>query len=318
MNTVNEGYVFDIQRYTLHDGPGIRTEVFLQGCHLRCLWCHSPDSWQEKGELASFQVLCSGVDACGECLKACPTGALSPGPVTFSKLVKSDIAPIEIDRERCSQCGACAAACSNKALYFTARRLTVSEIMATIMKDEKYYRKTNGGVTLSGGEPMRQPQFARAILEACKDMGLPTALDTTGHAPWEEYAEILPLVDLFLFDVKHMDSDESLRVTGVRNERILENLARLARHGASIQIRVPTIPGINDSRDNLEATARYCASLGKAITRVQLLPYHKFGVPKYERLGKTYPLPDTRSPSRQDMEEHKAHFESHGLNVQIG
>ncbi len=318
MEKDTQGYVFDIQRYTLHDGPGIRTEVFLQGCHLRCKWCHSPDSWTETGELASFEMLCSGVEQCGECLKVCPVGALSPGKVIYSKLLQSDLQLVEIDRARCTQCGACAEVCSNKALYFTARIMDLSEIMEIILKDEKYYRKTSGGVTISGGEPMLQYPFALAIFRECKKMGLNTALDTTGYPQWEHYEAILPAVDLVLLDLKHMDSDRSLELTGVRNERILENLARMADQGQAVQIRIPLVPGLNDSESNLRATAAYCAKMGESIKRVQLLPYHKFGVPKYERVGKSYPLPEIASPSKETMQQHKELFESYGLTVQIG
>lgn len=318
MEREKQGYVFDIQRYTLHDGPGIRTEIFLQGCYLRCKWCHSPDSWTERGELASFQMLCSGVEQCGECLKVCPTGALSPGKIKYSKILKTDLQLVDIDRSLCTQCGACAEVCSNKALYFTAKPMCLSEIMEIILKDEKYYRKTGGGVTISGGEPMLQHEFAQEVFQECKKMGFHTALDTTGHPQWDLYEAILPFVDLVLLDLKHMDRATSQELTGVSNERILENLKKMADRNQAVQIRLPLIPGLNDSETNLNATAAYCQQMGPAIKRIQLLPYHKFGIPKYERVGKEYPLPDITPPSKETMQQCKSLFESYGLSVQIG
>jgi len=318
MDEAREGFVFDIQRYTLHDGPGIRTEVFLQGCHLRCLWCHSPDSWTEQGELAGFRMLCSGVDACGECLKVCPTGALSPAEPSLSKRTRETIRLVDLDRTRCTQCGECARVCANKALYFTARTMTVADVLEVIAKDDRYYRKTGGGVTISGGEPMLQSAFAGAIFRQCKALGLHTALDTTGNVAWEHYESLLDAVDLVLFDLKHMDPEVSQRLTGVRNGLILENLAKMAARGTAIQIRMPVIPGCNDDPANLEATADCCRSLGPALTLVQLLPYHRLGMPKYERVGKIYALPEVVPPSREAMESYKALFASRGLPVRIG
>lgn len=312
------GYVFDIQRYTLHDGPGIRTGVFLQGCPLRCLWCHSPESFSKSGELAWLQVLCVGVEMCGQCLKVCKTGALSRADVKYSKLTKKNIRLVRIDRKLCVKCGECAKVCSSKALYLTARIMSVSEVVAAIMKDERYYRRTNGGVTVSGGEPMLQNDFTGGILRECRNMGLHTALDTSGFAEWEKYEKVMKFVDLFLFDLKHMDSDASLESTGVRNELILENLKKLADQGASIQIRIPVIPGYNDSKKNLEETADLCRSLRPSVKLVQLLPYHRLGIAKYERIGKSYALSSVESPPKTLMGQYKKMFESFGLTVQVG
>ncbi len=313
-----KGHVFDIQRYTLHDGPGIRTGVFLQGCPLRCLWCHSPESCSDAGEIAWMQMLCVGVEKCGECLNACKSGALSKGNEIYSKIAKENIQLIRIDRTACTKCGECAKLCSSKALYLTARMMSVNEVVDIIMKDERYYRRTGGGVTVSGGEPMLQDVFTSAVLKECKSMGLHTALDTSGFAEWAKYEKIMKFVDLVLFDLKHMDSAASLESTGVRNELILENLKKLADWGASIQIRIPVIPGYNDSENNLEETANMCRSLGSSVKLVQILPYHRLGIAKYERIGKSYAMPAVEPPSKSQMEQHKKFFESYGLTVQVG
>jgi len=312
------GNVFDIQRYTLHDGPGIRTGVFLQGCPLRCLWCHSPESCSLTGEIVWLPMLCVGVGVCGECLRACKTGAVREADYMCSAPSGENVRKVSLDRKLCVKCGECAKVCSRRALYLTSKEMSVSAVVSLIMKDEKYYRRTNGGVTVSGGEPMFQDDFALGILKECKRMGLHTALDTSGFAEWEKFEEIMKYVDLFLYDLKHMDNAAALELTGIGNALILENLKKLASLGSIIQIRIPLIPGYNDSGKNLRESAAMCSSLGASVTRVQLLPYHRLGGPKYERIGKNYPLPAVEPPSKSSMEHYKCLFESYGLTVHVG
>jgi pyruvate formate lyase activating enzyme len=263
-------------------------------------------------------MLCVGVEKCGECLTVCKVGALTTADVIYSKIAKEDIRLVGIDRNLCTMCGECAKVCSSKALYLTAKKMSIGEVVSIIMKDERYYRRTNGGVTVSGGEPMLQDDFVGGILKECRSMGLHTTLDTSGFAAWEKFEKIRRFVDLFLFDLKHMDSDASLELTGVRNELILNNLKKLADRGSSIQIRMPVIPGYNDSEKNLQETASMCRSLGTSVKLVQLLPYHMLGIAKYERIGKRYALSSIVPPSKTLMEQHQKYFESYGLKVQVG
>lgn len=318
MENVQTGKIIDIQRYTVHDGPGIRTEVFLKGCPLRCLWCHSPDSQAAEDEIAWFEIKCIGVDSCGKCLEVCPTGALTKGRRFYSRFEKKEIQVIELNRDACNNCGRCAGVCWPKALYLTGRDASLSEIMRIIDRDRLYYRKSKGGVTVSGGEPMVQYKFVKALLQQCKARGLHVCLDTCGYAEWEHYREVLDYVDLVLYDLKHMDTVQSQLLTGVPNELILENARKMAEEGVALQIRIPVIPGCNDSEENIRATGAFCAGLGSSVTLVQILPYHRLGSAKYERLGKKYQLEGLKPPDQKQMKKCREILESYGLKVVTG
>ncbi|MFX4261112.1 glycyl-radical enzyme activating protein [Pelotomaculum propionicicum] len=318
MENVRTGKIFDIQRYTVHDGPGIRTEVFLKGCPLACLWCHSPDSQAFEDEIAWFEIKCIGLDNCGKCLEVCPTGALAKGRKFYSKFEKKEIQVIDLNRDKCDKCGLCAGVCPPKALYLTGRDISVDEVMKIIDKDRLFYRRSGGGVTVSGGEPMAQYKFVKALLKECKNRGLHVCLDTSGYAEWEHYREVLEYVDLVLYDLKHMDTLQSQKLTGVPNELILENARKMAAEGVALQIRIPVIPGYNDSEENIRATSEYCAKLGPSVKLVQILPYHRLGSAKYERLGKKYKLEELKPPGKEHMKHCKNIIESYGLKVIIG
>jgi pyruvate formate lyase activating enzyme len=311
------GRVFDIQGFTVNDGPGIRTEVFLKGCPLRCLWCHSPESQSFEPQLAWFESRCIGIEVCGRCLGACPTGALTKGEIKFSPMEKADIQMVHINREICTDCGACTKVCPSQALSMAGTDMTVEEVMERIEKDRLYYRKSGGGLTVSGGEAMSQFPFLYSLVKRCYDRGISTCLDTSGFAPWERYEKILPFIDLFLYDLKHMDNEAHQTLTHVPNVPILENARRLAAKGASFQIRIPVIPGRNDSEENLRATAAFCAELGTSVQVVQILPYHRLGIAKYDRLQKNYELESVMPPSDEHMKWCKSLIESYGLEVKI-
>jgi len=287
--TAIRGTVFDIERFAIHDGPGIRTTLFLKGCPLACWWCHNPESISPRPQLALFEEKCIG---CGRCFEVCPNGV-------HEKLTDGTRM---LHREKCEACGLCVQTCFAEALVMQGRELTVEQAMAELRKDAPFYESSGGGVTLSGGEPLRQPAFSAAVLAACRAEGFATALDTCGHAPWEDYEKVLPFVDLVLYDFKLADPEAHRRYTGVPNELIMENLGRIDGRGIPIEIRIPVIPGINDSRENMEETARILSRL-ENLTGVVLLPYHGLGETKYPRVGRTYRLGGLVSPTRERMEE---------------
>jgi pyruvate formate lyase activating enzyme len=305
MNENIIGRIYDIQGFSVHDGPGIRTTVFTKGCPLRCLWCHSPESQRYSYELSCFMMKCVGVKLCGGlCLKACPNGAIHA------------LETVEIDRSKCVNCLKCAEACPSKALIPSGYESGVDEIYARVEKDRIFFKK-DGGVTISGGEPMSQFEFTCRLAEKFHENGIGVCLDTTGFAPAEQYLRILPYISLFLYDLKHMDSAKHEKLTAVPNERILSNARLIAAEGGKLQIRIPVIPKLNADWENLTAAADFCVELGGAVERVQLLPYHAMGKPKYERLGWTYKLKNVDPPGDEFMNQALELFESRGLSAMI-
>lgn len=297
-----KGWVFDIQRYSINDGPGIRTTVFFKGCPLRCLWCDNPESQSRPPELFFFEALCV---QCHRCVPVCPNGAISVAPD----------GSVLTDRDRCRGCGACTEACLAGARVLSGRLMTVDEVMEVILKDSLFYRNSGGGMTASGGEATAQLEFLIVLLKRCREIGIHTALDTTGHAPWETLNEILEHTDLVLYDIKHMDPAMHRKLTGVDNALILENAVRIARAGKPLWIRFPLIPGCNDDERNIQATGAFTLELG--LRQIDLLPYHRLGAGKYHRLGREYPLPDARPYREEEIERIKALLQALGLEVRI-
>ncbi len=301
----------------MQDGPGIRTTVFLKGCPLRCPWCHSPESQQFEAQLSWMAMRCAGVAQCGKCLNACPKAAISPGKIIRHPATREEIQHIRIDRSICDNCGECAAACLYKSLYICGTNYTVEELLKRVSNDIPFYEQSGGGVTISGGEPLCQPEFTLNFLKALKDCGIHTALDTTGHAPYPTIAPLLPYTDLFLYDLKHMDNDQHKMATGVGNELILANVQKLAEAGAQLQIRFPIIPDFNDSEDNVRHTGLFCKSLGKSVNLVQLLPYHNLGVAKRQRIDDSKVVLEADPPSEAQILSIKKLLESLGLPVTV-
>jgi pyruvate formate lyase activating enzyme len=299
------GTVFDIRRYSIHDGPGIRTTVFLKGCALSCWWCHNPESQTPGPELVVRGNRCI---RCGACVAACGRGGAALG----------DAGP-ETDRARCAGCDsyACAAVCYADAREVAGTAMSVAQVLEAAARDEPFYRESGGGVTLSGGEPLLQADFTLALLVALRARGIPTALDTCGHVPWAVLDRVRPHVDLFLYDVKLMDEERHRRFTGVSNRRILENLRALSERGHRIVLRLPIIPGVSDDEANVRAVTALAAGLPH-LAGVDLLPYHRIGVDKYARLDRAYRLRETGVPSRARMDAIAAALAAAGLEVQQG
>lgn len=296
------GTVFNIQKYSIHDGPGIRTTVFFKGCPLACLWCHNPESIAPKPEIIFGSNKCIG---CGDCVKTCPKEAMQVVEQTVRK-----------EAANCIGCEACVTVCPTGAIEQAGKKMTEAEILKEIEKDRVFYEESGGGVTFSGGECLMQPEFLTGLLTACKARGLHTALDTSGYASWQTIAGLKDAVDLFLYDLKLMDDKQHRKYTGVSNKLILENLQKLANNGKLIWVRVPVIPGINDDDANLQAMGAFLYSL--QIRDVFLLPYHNIAVNKYTRLGTSYQLSALTPPSHKQMEAMLPGLQEFGLNVQIG
>jgi pyruvate formate lyase activating enzyme len=292
------GTVFSIERYAVHDGGGIRTMVYLKGCPLKCLWCANPEGQARDPELFRFPERCIG---CGRCDAACPTkAARSEGGASTS----------------CTVCGRCVEACPAEARKRFGRSMTVEQVVREILKDRAFYRRSGGGVTLSGGEPATQAEFGRAVLAACQAHGLDTAVETCGFAPFAALAGLAAHCDLFLYDLKHMDPDAHRRLTGVPNEIILANLQRLAGL-RTILVRVPIIPGSNDGADNLAALARFVSGLSP-VPEIELLPYHNYGSAKYARAGRSYALCDVALPTTDYMQSLAAQIRAAGVPCHVG
>ena len=300
---MTSGNVFDIKKYSIHDGPGIRTTVFLKGCLLRCEWCHNPESQSPIAEMLFRENRCI---QCGICVDTCPHGAISwnsHGPVT--------------DRTTCQRCATCVTACYAEARERIGREMTVAQVMAEIERDVAFYDESGGGVTLSGGEPMLQRDFARALLQACQAEEIHTVLDTCGFASWHTVDSLREAVDLFLYDLKLMNDDKHRHFTGVPNEPILNNLRGLSEHGHHIIVRVPVIPGVNDDDENFRLMGAFVATLPH-VDGVDLLPYHPTAVDKYARLNMPYKLADVRPPTDERMAEIAHILQNYGLLVTRG
>lgn len=270
MEQLPRGIIFNIQRYSIHDGPGIRTTVFIKGCPLRCFWCQNPESQRKEAEIFLIRSNCTG---CGKCVTVCQSKA--------NILVENNST---IDRNKCIGCGKCVEVCPSEARKLVGLWMTTDEVMREVLKDVKFYENSGGGVTLSGGDPAAQPDFALSILQSCKEAGLHTVLDTCGHAPWSTMKRLLTYTDLVFFDIKTIEPRKHQGATGKSNRLILENAKRIANY-KPMRVRVPLIPKFNDSPEDVRAIARFFKEELGSI-EIDLLPYNKLGEVKYERLDR--------------------------------
>ena len=286
------GIITNIQHYTIHDGPGIRTEVFFKGCPLRCLWCSNPEGLDARPELGFYPGKCLGEADCGWCRKACP----SPPP-------PGQHVSLRFDTERCRACLKCADVCPSGAVRLWGKRYTVEQLLREIEKDRSFYEKSGGGVTLSGGEVLLQWEFAMELLRRCKERGIHTCVESALHVPWEHAEAVFRYTDLIITDIKHMDSAAHKAFSGVGNERILANIRRAAALGKPLVVRTPVVPGYNGDEASIRAIGAFLRDeLGGNILQYQLLPYRKMGTEKYESIRLAYPLADYRVPEREEWE----------------
>lgn len=290
--TKDSGIVFNIQKFSVNDGPGIRTVVFLKGCPLRCRWCANPESQSVRAEIMWDEKKCVG---CHHCIEVCPHQAVS---------LKEG--RISIDSSKCNGCGNCFHECPGKALKNEGELKTVREVMDVVMQDLPFYEESGGGITLSGGEMLAQPEFAASLLKTAKENGLNTCCETTGFAKEEVFAEVIENLDTILFDVKHWDSQKHKEGTAVPNELILSNLKYAIETGKDVLPRIPVIPGFNDSLNDAKNLARVIKEAGG--TKCQLLPFHQFGENKYEQLGREYAYKDVTAYHREDLENYRRVF----------
>lgn len=298
----DKGIVFDIQRYSLEDGPGIRTSVFLKGCPLKCVWCSNPESRILKPELAYFSSNCK---KCGSCLKSCNLQAIT---ITDSGII--------IDRSRCNLCEACVEACINNALKMIGKEMSVEEIIREIVRDKPFYDDSYGGLTLTGGEPGYQAQFAMDILRASKYEGIHTAIETCGYVRWSNLKKLLNHTDLVLFDVKIIAYELSKKYIGCGSNVILENLKRIDSIGKTIYIRFPFIPGFTDSPENLKAITELVKCLNNVV-EINILPFHQYGKHKYKSLGYNYTLNSLEPVQRKEAMEAADFFTRNNLKVKL-
>lgn len=297
-----KGLIFNIQRFSIHDGPGIRTTVFMKGCPLRCAWCSNPESQDFHPTLLVRDINCTG---CGACLKECPEGAITLTEETGRT----------IDWSRCTHCLHCVPACLYNSLNVCGAYMTVTEVLDEVAKDEDFYRNSSGGVTLSGGEALLQSDFVSNLLRACKARGLHTALETTGFSSWNRFSTVLEHTDLVLFDIKHLDPDKHRAFTGADNRRILENLHNIAGN-KRIWLRMPVLSGINDSDEYIREIAALAKTTG--AEKVSLLPYHEGGKSKSAQVGKAYAFTQGEAPTEEHLQKMKDLLKKQGITATIG
>jgi pyruvate formate lyase activating enzyme len=300
---MNSAVITNIQGYSIHDGPGIRTVVFFKGCPLSCKWCANPECISGKPQTGFIEILCK---CCGKCIDACPNNAIS---VVEDKP--------RIDYSLCAACGACRDNCSYGALVKYGDLMTVDEVWDAVRRDKMFYDTSNGGVTVSGGEPLFYAPFVRELFDLCRKERIGTCVETCGFVDSDAFLDVMPVTDLFLFDLKHMDPGAHKMYTGHHNDKILKNAAFIIERGADVVFRQPLIPGVNDSPINIEATAAFLKNLGGNALSLELMPFHRMGSDKYKALNIEYFMDDLVIMDNKDLEAVKKAYIDHGINCTI-
>lgn len=301
------GTLLDIQRFSVHDGPGIRDLVIMKGCPLRCVWCCNPESQSHQVEISFIESRCIGWKECKNCLEICPVGAITAHD---SKII--------IDRKLCTNCGQCVMNCPAKAIRLLGEQMSIGDVVNIIEEDSIFFTRSGGGVTIGGGEALAQAEFVSELLQNCLARGVNTAIETCGQAPWEDVEKVCKYTNLILYDIKHMDAIKHKAYAGVTNERVLENIIKISQRFPDIPIiaRTPVIPGLNDSEGNIKAAADFLSKIG-SLQRYELLPYHSFGEPKYRQLGRSYPLVNLEKPSTKHLMKLKNIVQRTGISCEI-
>lgn len=308
-----KGNVFNVQRYTIHDGPGLRTELFLKGCPLRCKWCSNPEGLQIYIQPGVYKSKCISKKKCGACEEVCP----AEGTLQFARGKLSSI-----DREKCTNCMKCYEECPSDAIKQWGKYMSVEECMEVIRKDKGYYERSGGGVTVSGGDPLMQAEFVRELFRACKEEGISTCFESTLYTRWETIEMLLPYTDLVITDLKHMDAEMHKKYTGVSNERILENMKALSKKGKPFILRIPVIPGVNDDMNNIEASADFILNeLNGAVRTLQLLSFMRLGEEKYRSLDMEYQMENVkvnRKSFQKQVNKLADYFNNRGIHCLVG
>jgi pyruvate formate lyase activating enzyme len=301
-SATDERLVLAISRMTIHNGPGLRTVIYLKGCPLHCLWCSTPESQKTGPEIAVYPSKCIH---CDQCVPACPLNAISVTDDTVS-----------IDRSLCNNCGKCVEVCYSEAIKLLGQSMTIKELLDEVKKDAAFYKHSGGGVVISGGEPFLNPDFTMKLLRALKEEGINVGIDTCGYVPWKNIEEMLPYIDFFLWDIKHMDPEKHREFTGVSNELILSNIRSVSEKNIPIYIRVPVIPGYNDSEENIRAICEFAQGLS-SVVEIHLIPLHHLGKSRYDSLDRVYPINDIPLIPDNVLQDLKQLVESYGLKCSI-